>query len=113
MPFVEWSCKCGASKSDMIPASQIGDGAGQRHPADESYPCKCGGVMVYEFTRNRHPKLDFPLWDVGDRYAAMVDAEEGKEETFDQKVDIYNAAQERKAWDRARARGENRIVTSG
>jgi len=61
--------------------------------------------MDYEFTNNRHPALDFPLHDAGDRYAMQVESDEKEAERVPQ-FDRYMEADERK-------RGERRIEREG
>jgi hypothetical protein len=113
--YHEWFCQgCGASRSEFLPASAVGDGLGQRHPSSESWPCKCGrGRLTYDFGGQPGVTVHFPFAHMPDKYR---DATKEKYRLFhadmSKQASYAREKQERAAGD-ARIRREGRKIMVG
>ena len=98
--------ECGASKTETLSVSEIGDEPGQRHPMAECFPCpKCKHKQMQPVMGGKlHISQDFPLWNAGERYGCQVE-QDAKDEQRDP-VDRYQEAAEQR-------RGEARIKREG
>ena len=107
MPVYEWVCyECGASKTETIPVSEIGDGPGQRHPMGECFPCpKCQHKQMRPVIGGKLGiKMDFPLAFCDEKYALQIEQDAKDEQRSP--VERYEEAGERR-------RGEARIRREG
>jgi len=115
MVLHEWQCeRCGASRAEFLSASAVGDSRGQRHPSGESWPCKCGGRLRYDFGGQIGITNHFPFARMPDKYR---DATKEKYRLFNASLDTQASyaqeKQERKSGEARIAREGRKIMVGG